>query len=83
MRQKTKLSKLFTISAIASGLLLAGCGDDGKDGKDGVDGKDGADGNADLPFLKMPSLLRLMRLMAMTLPKPFLLHCLRFQRMHW
>lgn len=46
MRQKTKLSKLFTISAIASGLLLAGCGDDGKDGKDGVDGKDGADGNA-------------------------------------
>ncbi|MBQ0833506.1 hypothetical protein [Marinobacter sp.] len=43
MRQRTKLSKLFTISAIASGLLLAGCGDDGKDGKDG---KDGSAGNA-------------------------------------
>lgn len=37
MRQKTKLTKLFTISALASGLLLAGCGDDGKDGKDGAD----------------------------------------------
>lgn len=38
MRQRTKLSKIFTISAIASGLLLAGCGDDGEDGKDGVAG---------------------------------------------
>lgn len=37
MRHRTKLSKIFTISALASGLLLAGCGDDGKDGKDGKD----------------------------------------------
>ena len=43
MRQKANLSKIFTISAIASGLLLAGCGDDGEDGKDG---KDGISGNA-------------------------------------
>ncbi|MAA66294.1 MAG: hypothetical protein CL581_16175 [Alteromonadaceae bacterium] len=35
MRQKTRLSNIFTISAIASGLLLAGCGEDGKDGVDG------------------------------------------------
>src|SRR5690554_6874313 len=34
MRHRSKLSKIFTISALASGLLLAGCGDDGKDGKD-------------------------------------------------
>lgn len=43
MRHRTKLSKLFTVSALASGLLLAGCGDDGEDGKDG---KDGVAGNA-------------------------------------
>lgn len=40
MRQRTKLSQLFTVSALASGLLLAGCGD-GKDGKDGVAGNAG------------------------------------------
>lgn len=41
MRHRTKLSRLFTVSALASGLLLAGCGDDGKDGKDGVAGNAG------------------------------------------
>ncbi|WP_309043956.1 parallel beta-helix domain-containing protein [Marinobacter sediminicola] len=41
MRQRTKLSQLFTVSALASGLLLAGCGDDGKDGKDAVAGNVG------------------------------------------
>lgn len=38
MRHRTKLSRLFTVSALASGLLLAGCGDDGKDGIAGNSG---------------------------------------------
>ncbi|MDO6443351.1 parallel beta-helix domain-containing protein [Marinobacter sp. 2_MG-2023] len=46
MRQKVKLSKIFTISALASGLLLAGCGDDGDDGKDGKDGVAGEVGQS-------------------------------------
>nr|WP_257535430.1 parallel beta-helix domain-containing protein [Marinobacter adhaerens] len=47
MGKQRKLSRLFMVSVIASGLLLTGCGDDGEDGKDGKDGKDGVAGNTD------------------------------------